>query len=72
MQYRLSKILNLVLARSDQSLDEFEEVSPAVQVFLQLTRQIDRFAQLEQRQGASARPSASAASQAPPGEENAV
>jgi hypothetical protein len=63
--YRLSRAVNTALADTASVVEDFTEWSPAVQLCLQLTRQIDRLAQLEQRLGiksgkpglAAARPS---------------
>src|SRR5262245_19224027 len=72
LQYRFTQVLNRVLARSARSLEEFEDVAPEVQLCLQLSRQIDRFVQLEQRLGSSAGLPRGSASRTREGEQNAV
>jgi hypothetical protein len=69
LQYRLSQALNGALAQTDSVMEDFAEWSPALQACLQLTRQIDRLANLDQRLGAKPGKPASAAARGKPREE---
>lgn len=49
MGFRLKEAIEEALAKSTDSLGRFERLMPAIEGYLKVTRQIDRFAQLDRR-----------------------
>lgn len=55
--YRMEQAIEDVLQQSANPLERFERLAPAIDMYLKVMRQVDRFAQLDQRLTAKHTPS---------------